>query len=240
MNAINGELLQGLCEILDDVTSGGPVCTVLLTGSGRAFCAGGDLNVFAEMGGDPDAFAYLVGLMHDAERRMRQLPVPIVCLVNGIAAAGGLELMLSADFCYAAESARIGDAHQRYGQMGGGGALTFLPRLIGPPRARELIYSGRLLSAEEALSWGLVNRVVADEDLLEAGVAFARDVASASPLAIANAKDVMRQGWEIGTGVDAALDFEVKRTLEYCATSEDAREGLAAFGEKRVPRFLAR
>jgi enoyl-CoA hydratase/carnithine racemase len=240
LNAINAEMLGELCVSLEEVASGGRVCTVLLRGSGRAFCAGGDLKVFADIGAHADAFAELVRLMHSTIGRMRYLPVPIVCLVNGVATAGGLELMLSADFCYAARSARIGDAHQKYGQMGGGGALTLLPRLIGPARTRELVFSGRLLSADEAMAWGLVNRVVDDEELVGAGIAFAEEVAAASPLGIANAKEVITRGWENGTGVSASLELEVERTLHYCATSEDAREGLAAFAEKREPRFLAR
>jgi enoyl-CoA hydratase len=112
--------------------------------------------------------------------------------------------------------------------------------MIGPARARELVFSARLLSADEALAWGLVNRVVADEELVEQGLAFAADVATMSPLAVANAKHVLNRGWEQGTGVDAGLAVEVERTLRYCLTSEDAREGLAAFAEKRKPRFRGR
>ncbi|MGH3319379.1 MAG: enoyl-CoA hydratase/isomerase family protein [Streptosporangiaceae bacterium] len=157
-----------------------------------------------------------------------------------MAAAGGLELMLACDFAYAARSARVGDAHLRFGQMGGGGTLALLPRLIGPTRARELVLTGRYLSAEEALGWGLVSRVVDDEELLASGLQVAAEIGARSPLAVANAKQVMNAGWADGTGVEAHLRLERERTLRYCLTADDPQEGLAAFAEKRVPRFGGR
>ena len=124
--------------------------------------------------------------------------------MNGVTAAGGLELLLSCDFAIAAQSSRIGDAHLQYGQMGGGGVLTMLPRMIGPSRARQLIFSGRFLTADEACDWGLVSSVVPDADLLEAGLEFSRGVATRSPLAVANAKFVLNTAWSDGTGMESA------------------------------------
>jgi enoyl-CoA hydratase len=124
--------------------------------------------------------------------------------------------------------------------MGGGGVLTLLPRAIGRARAAELMLSGRLLGPDEALSWGLVSRVVADEDLLEAGLDFARQVAEKSPLAVANAKQVMHDVWSDNGSVASGLEYELARDAYYCLTSFDAPEGLAAFAEKRRPRFRGR
>src|SRR6202035_5479473 len=144
-------------------------------------------------------------------------------------AAGGLELLLSCDFAIAASSARIGDAHLAFGQMGGGGVLTLLPRSIGPAKARELIFSARYLSAAQAESWGIVNRVVRDGKLLAEGLEFAESVATRSPLAVSNAKYVLNAGWAEDTAIDAALRLERERNAYYCLTSADAAEGLEAF-----------
>jgi enoyl-CoA hydratase len=240
LNALSRQLFLQLEAAVDTLDADTETSVILLTGKGRAFCAGGDLKAFLEIQSDPVAFPELMDRAHRVFAKLRRSSKPVVSLVNGIAAAGGLELMLSSDFCYAAESATVGDAHLKYGQMGGGGSLSLLPRLIGLPRARELIFSARLLSAQEALAWGLVNRVVPGDQLLEAGLDFAREAAELSPLALANAKHVVNYGWEHGSGVDTAMSLEVERTTTYCLTSEDVKEGLRAFRDKRPPRFRGR
>ena len=136
---------------------------MLLTGAGRAFSAGGDLKSYVELQRDPVAFPRFVADIHRVFGRLRDLPVPVVALVNGVTAAGGLELLLNCDFALVARSARIGDGHLNFGQMGGGGVLTLLPRVVGLQRASELIFSGRFLSADEAVEWGLAVRCVEDD-----------------------------------------------------------------------------
>ena len=213
---------------------------MLLTGAGRAFSAGGDLKSYVALQRDPSAFPRFVADIHRVFGRLRDLPFPVVALVNGVTAAGGLELLLNCDFALVAHSARIGDGHLNFGQMGGGGVLTLLPRVVGLQRASELIFSGRFLSAEEAVEWGLAVRCVERRRLLESGLAFARQVAAKSPLAVANAKAVL-QGCGPPTGNRrSGLRFERERNAYYCLTSEDAPEGLQAFGEKRRPRFQGR
>src|SRR5262249_20285876 len=134
-------------------------------------------------------------------------------------------------------SASVMDGHLNYGQMGGGGVLTLLPRIVGVQRAAELILSGRVLSSDELVEWGLVSRVVEDDELLPAGIAFAGEVAAKSPLAVANAKRVMNAVWADTGPLEAGLRFERERNAFYCLTAFDAREGLEAFSERRRPRF---
>ena len=240
LNPIDTATLQALDTHLDELASDRSVRALLVTGEGRAFSAGGDMKKYRTLQRDPVAFPKFVADLHRVFGRLRDLPVPVVALVNGVTVAGGLELVLNCDYAIAARSARIGDGHVRFGQMGGGGVLTLLPRMIGRSRAAELVLSGRLLSADEALQWGLVNRVVEDGDLLTAGLDSVREQADLSPLAVANAKRVMNQLWADNGSVDAGLRYELEKDAYYCLTSHDAPEGLAAFAEKRRPRFRGR
>jgi enoyl-CoA hydratase len=240
LNAMDWEMLRELDAVIDRLAAQDDLCCALLTGAGRAFSAGGDLTSYIELQRDPVAFPRFVADVHRVFGRLRDLPVPVVALVNGVTAAGGLELLLNCDFALVARSARIADGHLNFGQMGGGGVLTLLPRLIGLPRAAELIFSGRALTADEAVDWGLATRCVDDGTLLESGLAFARQVAAKSPLAVANAKAVLQALWASNGDVPSGLRLERERNAYYCLTSEDAPEGLQAFAEKRTPRFRGR
>jgi len=240
LNAISWEMLRAIDTALDEVSAHDEVCTLLVTGAGRAFCAGGDLKSYVSLQRDPVSFPRFVADLHRIFGRFRQLRVPVVALVNGVTAAGGLELVLNCDLVMMARSARIGDAHLNFGQMGGGGSLTLLPRAIGLQRASELIFSGRFLDAEEAVAWGLAVSAVADDELMAAGLTFAAGVARKSPLAVANAKEILNAVALGGLDVSSGLRLERERNAFYCLTSEDAPEGLQAFVEKRRPRFLGR
>ena len=160
LNAIDTTMLDALGGALDGVAADPSTRCVLVTGAGRAFSAGGDLTSYLTLQRDAVAFPRFVTHLHDTFGRLRTIPVPVIGLVNGVTAAGGLELLLRCDFGVAARSARIGDGHLNFGQMGGGGVLTLLPRAIGRERAAELLYTGRFLTADESEAWGLVNRVV--------------------------------------------------------------------------------
>jgi enoyl-CoA hydratase/carnithine racemase len=240
LNPIDMDMLIDLDAVIEEVAGDRAVRTLLVTGAGRAFSAGGDLKKYVALQTDPVEFPRFVSELHRIFGRLRALAIPAVALVNGVAAAGGLELILNCDFALVASSARIGDGHLNFGQMGGGGVLTLLPRVIGRSRAAELLFSGRFLSASEAVKWGLASRCVPDDGLLDAGLDFAREVAVKSPLAVANAKQVMNQLWADNGSVDAALRYELERDAYYCLTSHDGPEGLAAFAEKRPPRFEGR
>jgi enoyl-CoA hydratase/carnithine racemase len=240
LNAIDAAMLTELDAAVESAAADPSVRVLLVTGAGRAFSAGGDLKKYIELQRDPVAFPRFVAEFHRVTGRLRTVPQPVVALVNGVTAAGGLELVLNCDIALVAASATIGDAHLNVGQMGGGGVLTLLPRAVGRAKAAELVFGGRLLSAAEAVDWGLASRVVDDGDLLAAGLAFAEEVARKSPLAVATAKEVMHT---VSTGclpVDAGLAYERSRNAFYCLTSRDAPEGLRAFAERRPPRFEGR
>lgn len=237
MNPLDWETGRRLAAAFDELAEDTEVRAVAVTGAGRAFSAGGDMKKYQQLQRDREQFRQFLEEFHAMFARIAEYPKPYVALVNGVAIAGGIELILSCDLAIAGASARIGDAHLPFGQMGGGGVLTLLPRAVGPARARELVFSGRLLTPEEALDWGLVSRVVPDDELLDAGKAFAADVARKSPLAVANAKKVMNSSFWDGTDIHAGMRLEREVTIHYCSTSEDAFEGLVAFSEKRRPMF---
>jgi enoyl-CoA hydratase/carnithine racemase len=240
LNAITWDMVEALDRAVTAAIGYAEVRAILVTGRGRAFSAGGDLKVYQTLQRDPTRFPAFVTALHKTFGRLRTLAVPVVALVNGVTAAGGLELLLNCDLAIAAESATIGDAHLNYGQMGGGGVLTLLPRIVGLPKATELILTGRFLTAAEAVDWGLVSRTVPDADLIDEGLAFAASIARKSPLAVANAKYVLTSIWSDMLSVTSGLRLERERNALYCLTSEDAPEGLAAFADKREPNFKGR
>jgi enoyl-CoA hydratase len=240
LNAIDWDMLRAIESAMDAVEADAAVRCVLVTGTGRAFSAGGDLKGYVELQQDPVRFPRFVADLHRIFARFRTSPLPVIALVNGVTAAGGLELLLNCDFTLVARSARVADGHLNFGQMGGGGVLTLLPRAIGREKAMELLLTGRFLSAEECVEWGLANRLVDDDRLLDEGIELARGIAAKSALAVANAKAVLHANWADRVPVDAGLRFELERDAFYCLTSHDAPEGLRAFAEKRAPRFEGR
>jgi enoyl-CoA hydratase/carnithine racemase len=241
MNPLDWDTVRELGVALDALAADPSVRVIAITGAGRAFSAGGDMKKYQTLQRDPADFPQFLADIHEIFGRIPHYPKPVVALVNGIAVAGGLELVLFCDFAYMAESARIGDAHLTFGQMGGGGVLTMLPRMVGPARARELIVTGRLLGADEAAAWGLVSRVVPDDGgLLTAATELTQEVIKKSPLALGNAKRTLNAAFLGGTDVDAGLRLEREVTARYCLTSADAPEGLEAFAGKRAPQWTGR
>lgn len=240
MNPLDWDTVKELGRALDALADDPSVRVIAVTGAGRAFSAGGDMKKYRTLQRDSKDFPQFLTDIHETFLKIAQYPKPVLALVNGIAVAGGIELVLFCDLAFMAASARIGDAHLPYGQMGGGGVLTMLPRAVGPSRARELILSGRLLAAEEAQTWGLVARVVPDGQLVDAAAEFTGEVVKKSPLAVANAKRSLNAALFTGTGVEAGLRLEREVTARYCLTSRDAPEGLEAFFEKRTPIWSGR
>lgn len=237
LNPLDWDVFRGLELALQEAEAAESVRTVLITGAGRAFSAGGDLKGYMELQRDKLEYPRFLTDAHRTLSSIRKMKTPVISLVNGVTVAGGLELTIFSDWAYAAESARIGDSHLTFGMPGGGGVLTLLPRSIHPAKARELVLTGRLLSAQEACDWGIVNRVVPDEELIDAGIELANGIAKKSTLAISQTKHIMNEVNNDGSSFESGLLYEKSMTIHYCLTADDAQEGLKAFAEKRSPKF---
>ena len=237
LNAFDGAMLAMFQEALGRASQDPAVRGVLITGRGRAFSVGGDIKNFASLQADPVGFPRFVDAFIHALTTIRTMDKPVLALVNGVCVGGGLELLVACDFAWAAQSAQIGDAHLNYAQVGGAGAMSLLPRLIGPARARELVLSARLLSAVEAFEWGLVNRVLPDEVLVETGIELVRGLAAKSAAAVRSARHLINTS--ITTDLEGALRLERTSALLHCLTLPDSMEGVTAFIEKRAPRWPA-
>lgn len=238
LNAINPEIIEGLHRALDAAESSATARSVILTGTGRAFCSGADLKFVRETTGDDEvAVARFLQDLLALFARLERFPAPVIAVVNGLALAGGLELVLCCDLVVAAESARFGDAHSNYGLLPGGGSSVRLPRRIGPTRAKYLLYTGDFISAADMHAAGLVNEVVADEDLDFAAERLAGKLADKSSLVLRRMKALVDDGLE--QSKETALRLELLNS-ELHVNSADMREGLAAFSEKRRPVFTGR
>lgn len=239
LNAISPELVQGLSEALAQVEASDTVRAVVLTGAGRAFCAGGDLKFFRQTlgAGERGRFMAFLRQIQAVMRRLELLPLPTIAAVNGATVAGGLELVLCCDLVIASETARIGDGHANFGIIPGGGGSVRLPRKIPVAIAKQLLFTGELLPAAAWARWGLVNQVVPAAELQSAVTALTAAISRNSPLGLRWMKQLVNDGLE--QPQDTALRAEL-HAFESYAASEDILEGLAAFEEKRQPQFRGR
>ncbi len=234
LNALNDELLSELAVAFDLAEIDLEVRALVLTGAGRAFVAGADIGGLQRLG---DAFAgresSLAG--QDLTNTLAALPIPTIAAINGFALGGGLELALAADLRVASPKARLGLPEVGLGLIPGYGGTQRLPRLVGQGRALELIFTGRHVDAQEALAMGLVNRVA--DDALAAAIELARQTIRNAPIALGLAKEAVVRGLD----VTLAQGLEIEADLfGLAATTEDMREGTAAFLEKRDPDFQGR
>lgn len=235
LNAFNPEMHGLLREALERAGDDDAVRAVLLTGAGRGFCAGQDLSQRDVGGGAAiDLSVTIESLYNPLVRRLRALPKPIVCAVNGVAAGAGANIALACDIVLAARSASFIQAFAKIGLVPDSGGTWFLPRLAGRARAMGLALLGDKLPAEDAASWGLIWKAVDDDKLMTEALALARGLAAGPTLAYALIKRAL-DGSETST-LDAQLDLE--RDLQRKAgLSADYREGVAAFMQKRKPQF---
>jgi len=237
-NAFNMKLGREVFDAALEVDDDPDVRCVVMTGAGRAFCAGGDVKEFVD--NLPRIGAHVKELttyLHGAVSRLCRSDKPVIMAVNGIAAGGGFSLALSGDLVVAAESARFTMAYSRIAATPDGSSSYFLPRLIGIRRAMELYMTNRMLSAKDALEWGLVNWVVPDAELKSAVDTLSRELAQGPSKAFGAAKRLFHQSTH--ESLETQMELEAQE-IARSGRTEDFREGVGAFAAKRSPAFRGR
>jgi enoyl-CoA hydratase len=232
-NCVNWDLLMGLGAALDRAEDDEEVRVVLVRGRGNTFCAGADLNMLdSEFLGTTNKSVKIAQVSARTFDRAFNLGKPTIAVVEGYAVAGGFELMISCDFCIAADDARIGDFHIRRALFGGAGPIYRLPRYIGLRKTKELLFTGKLLSGKECEEWGLAN-VSAPADQLDQAIAdFVAPMIDKSAFTMRITKLAANRGLDGDTETLIALE---SMTCNVAHQSEDAKEGVQAFLEKRDP-----
>lgn len=234
LNALDGQTMNELREAFEEIGRDESLRVVTLTGAGRAFCAGADLKYVRGVMDDPIKAYSFLRQVHSTFNLIEGFSLPVIAGIHGFVLAGGLELVMACDIIIASEDAKIGDQHANFGLVPGGGGTQRLPRIIGPMRAKEVILTGRWLTAQEAKEMGLVNQVVAPQDLQKAVDEMAQNLRGKSPVASRTIKHLVNKGLE--TDLVTALHLEIAEVANHFST-QDVREGIAAFVEKRKPAF---
>ncbi len=236
LNALNNELAMALNDALSRIAVDQSVRVVVITGAGRAFCAGGDLGALgnSRQCGTIKEVEPLLRAGMQMVLKMRTMPQPVIAAVNGAAAGAGLNIALAADIRIAAEEATFGQTFSKVGLFPDYGGTYFLPQLVGRAKAAELFYTGDIIDAKSALAIGLVNQVVPGAQLEAEVKALAKKIARGPALAIRAVKRALFASGE--EELAQALDNEVQEQMR-CFLSEDCNEGIRAFFEKRPPKF---
>ena len=238
LNAFAGRMRQEIAEALDDLERDASVGVIVITGAGRGFCAGADVGYMAELveRRDVEAMAALVDAGRHVVTTIRQSRKPVIASVNGVAAGGGANLALACDIRIASDRASLGQTFNRIGLHPDWGGTYFLPRLVGPAKALELVWLADIIEAPECERLGLFNRVVPHSVLAEATRTWARALAEKPALALSLAKRAIYDS--LDRSLPEMLDYELDAQMQ-CFESGDASEGIRAFTEKRAARFGA-
>ncbi|NNC99314.1 MAG: enoyl-CoA hydratase [Gammaproteobacteria bacterium] len=234
-NGLNTQMAAELADAAQQCTDDKRVKAVILTGTGRFFCAGGDVKSMAESA--ERVTTTLKGLADDLHKALSifaHMDAPLIVAVNGTAAGAGFSVAIAGDLVLAAQAANFTMAYSKIGLSPDGGSSYHLPRLVGVRKAQELMFTNRVLTAQEAFEWGLINRVVPDERLLEEAQKLAEMFASGARESNSAIKRLLLQTFT--NGLETQLELE-GRTIAQCAGSKDGREGVAAFNEKRKAIF---
>jgi enoyl-CoA hydratase len=233
LNALSPEVMADLTDAVSEVAAKAhAIRCLVVTGEGKAFVAGADIAAMQNM--TPGEASDFASRGHQLGAALEALPLPVIAAINGFALGGGCELALACDFAYASDKAKLGQPEVKLGVIPGFGGTQRLLRRVGVGVARELVYSGMMIDAHEALRIGLVNRVFAHDELLPKTYEVARTIAEMGPLAVGAAKRVIREGEMMPLPQANALEVEA---FAHCFTSADQREGMAAFLGKRAAAF---
>jgi enoyl-CoA hydratase/carnithine racemase len=234
LNALDLEVLRTLQGITDDLGGRPDVHVVVLSGRGSTFCAGADLAYVDEIRHEPDRVREFLYALRDAIVGFEAMPQPVIAAVHGFVLAGGLELMMGCDLAVAAESTRLGDQHINWGFVPGGGGTQRLRRWVGAARARDLIFTGRWITASEAMEFGLIARVAPDAELQEVADDLAGELAKRSPAAMSISKRLIQRSEELDLG--AGLDLEIDMVADYYLHPH-FEQGLAGFKVRKPPNY---
>jgi enoyl-CoA hydratase len=233
MNVIGQQFLNDLDAALKDIEMDDDLGALVITGAGNIFAAGADIKEIRSLDGVVSAHKFVARVQHSFNR-VEELEKPVIAAVNGLALGGGCELALVCDIRVAAETASFGLPEIKLGVLPGAGGTQRLPRLVGVGRAKELLYSGESIDAQEAFRIGLVNKVVAADSLRETALEMAGRLAARAPVALRLIKSAVNRG--INMELQSALAYE-SRCFEMLFTTRDQKEGMQAFVEKRKPEF---
>lgn len=233
LNALNSALLDELDHALQEIAENEDIRVLVLTGTGeKAFVAGADITELAKL--DTLSAKVFINKGLTVINRLTELSIPVIAAVNGFALGGGLEISMACDFIYASTSARFGQPEINLGLIPGYGGTQRLPRIIGIGPAKELLLTGRMVTAEEAHRMGIVNRVLAPEALMDETMNSAKEMAAKGRVALR----AIKQAVNIGLNVDLATGLRIETdAFSICLASSDAKEGTSAFLEKRKPQF---
>jgi 2-(1,2-epoxy-1,2-dihydrophenyl)acetyl-CoA isomerase len=235
-NSLNLTLAEELLKVATKCDADPAIRAVLLTGSGKMFCAGGDVPTFAKIGdGIGEYMRHVTTGLHGAVARFARMDAPLIIAVNGVAAGAGMSIALTGDIIFAAASAKFTMAYTAIGMVPDGSSSFFLPRLVGPLKAKELILTNPRLSADEALALGIVTEVVADDELMERARACAAQLAAGPTKSYGAAKRLLADTFS--NSLETQMELETRAISDLAQNTHDGREGIMAFAEKRKPDF---
>ena len=233
LNALNTEVFDELIPLLENIRQNEDIRVLIITGAGeKAFVAGADISELAELNALQGK--YFVKKGHDCMAKLQDLPIPVIASVNGFALGGGLELALACDFIYASENAKFGLPEITLGIIPGFGGTQRLARIVGKSIAKEMIFTGKTISAEEARELGFVNKVLPQSALFEESRKTAKSIVQKGKFSLNAAKQAVNRGADVDLRTGCSIEIDA---FGLCMASEDAREGTAAFLEKRKPNF---
>lgn len=235
MNAMDLQMSEELLDASFRCDTDKNIRSVVITGAGKMFCAGGDLKAFLAEGDDiPGFVTKMATILHAAIARFNRMDAPVVMAINGTAAGGGFSFCLSGDYSIASEKAKFVSAYTASGLSPDASSTYFIAKHVGLLRAKELVLTNRVLSADEALQWGLVSRVVAEGRLMEEALKLGHQFSNGPTKAYGMAKKLLHTAYS--ESMETQLEFE-SQGISSMMRTEDARHGLKAFSEKSIPQF---